>query len=183
MRDWWRNRRNFKKSKSRLELETVIIEAYCRIMDLPEPILPQSDSDTWCHLCEKHYRYLKAHMRIHETKPYQCEVCKRNFAEVSQLKEHMRIRHIEEKPFACSNCGKGFPTKQRLKQHMKIHEAVKQFKCEVCARRFTFKSHLKRHMYTHTGERPHKCNELGCNAAFSQLIQLKNHKAKHHKIS
>ena len=161
----------------------VIIEAYCRIMNLPKPILPDSPSETWCPLCEKHYRYLKQHMKIHERKPYQCEVCKRNFAEPSQLEEHMRIWHIEEKPFSCSSCGKSFATKPRLKQHMKIHEEVKQFQCELCERRFTFKSHLKMHMYTHTGERPFKCDEPGCNAAFSQLIQLKNHKAKHHQKS
>ena len=161
----------------------VIIEAYCRIMNLPKPILPDSPSETWCPLCEKHYRYLKQHMKIHERKPFQCEACKRNFAEPSQLEEHMRIWHIEEKPFPCSSCGKSFATKPRLKQHMKIHEEVKQFQCELCERRFTFKSHLKMHMYTHTGERPFKCDEPGCNAAFSQLIQLKNHKAKHHQKS
>ena len=75
------------------------------------------------------------------------------------------------------------PTKQRLKQHMKIHDEIKQYNCDICERRFTTKAQLERHMYTHTGERPHKCDEPGCNAAFSQLIQLNNHKAKHHKKS
>merc|ERR1712130_482056 len=99
------------------------------------------------------------------------------------VEEHMRIRHIEERPFSCSSCGQSFPTKQRLQQHMKIHEEVKQYKCEICERRFTLKGHLKTHMNIHTGERPYKCEEHGCNAKFSQLIQLKNHKAKHHKKS
>lgn len=166
-----------------MELEAIIIEIYCRIMNMPKPSKSHTPSQTWCHLCEKHYRYLKQHMKIHETKPYQCKICKRNFAESSHLEEHMRIRHIEERPFSCSSCEKRFPTKQRLKQHMKIHDEVKQYNCDICERRFTTKAQLERHMYTHTGERPHKCDEPGCNAAFSQLIQLNNHKAKHHKKS
>ena len=181
MRAWWTNAPTQKKSRSKVELEAVIIEIYCRIMNMPEPSISHTPSETWCPLCEKHYRYLKQHMQIHETKPYRCEICKRNFAESSQLEEHMRIRHIEERPFPCSSCGKSFQTKQRLQQHMKIHEEVKQYKCEFCERRFTTKAHLERHMYTHTGERPYTCDESGCNAAFSQLKQLKNHKAKHHR--
>merc|ERR1719341_1559393 len=123
-------------------------------MNMPEPSIAHTPSETWCPRCEKHYRYLK---------------------------QHMRIRHIEERPFPCSSCGKSFQTKQRLQQHMKIHEEVKQYKCEFCERRFTTKAHLERHIYTHTGEKPYKCDEPGCNAAFSQLKQLKNHKAKHHR--
>jgi len=120
--DWWNGAGTHDRWRSKADRDSKIIEAYCRIMNLPQPSISET-SQTWCSHCERHFKYLKAHMKLHKSKPHQCNICKRLFAEPpSQLDEHMRIYHLEEKLFSCSNCGKGFPTKQRLKQHLKVHD-------------------------------------------------------------
>ena len=122
MLDWWNNASTHDRWRSKADRDSKIIEAYCRIMNLPQPSITET-SQTWCSHCERHFKYLKAHMKLHKSKPHQCNICKRLFAEPSQLDEHMRIYHLEEeKLFSCNNCGKGFPTKQRLKQHLKVHD-------------------------------------------------------------
>ncbi|XP_052873127.1 zinc finger protein 121-like [Anopheles cruzii] len=64
---------------------------------------------------------------------HQCPKCPQKFAQLIQLKNHIRT-HTGEKPFQCKICDKAFHSKQHLK---------------VCDKAFHVKSILSNHMRIH----------------------------------
>ena len=51
--------------------------------------------------------------------------------------------------------------------------------CDICGKALSSKQALAKHRMLHTDERPYKCDFPGCDAAFTQGVQLKNHKSSH----
>lgn len=83
---------------------------------------PDVAKSVQCDFCDRrfpsatHKSYVQ-HLRTHTgEKPYQCNICGRQFSEQSNMKTHELI-HREEKPFLCV-CGKGFVQKRFLKKHL-----------------------------------------------------------------
>ena len=51
--------------------------------------------------------------------------------------------------------------------------------CDICGKALSSKQALAKHRMLHTDERPYKCDFPGCDVAFTQGVQLKNHKSSH----
>ena len=72
-----------------------------------------------CRFCSKLFRKRRnvaRHERIHTgAKPYNCEVCGRQFSDQSTLRQHANVHN--EKMFLCDDCGKPFRSRNGLKYH------------------------------------------------------------------
>ncbi|XP_025032229.1 zinc finger protein with KRAB and SCAN domains 5-like [Python bivittatus] len=84
----------------------------------------------------------------HESKPFLCFACPKQFRRATDLKEHLRV-HTGERPFGCSVCGKRFTQSSALATHRRLHTGEKPFECAVCCRRFNNSSNFAKHRRLH----------------------------------
>lgn len=164
-----------------------------------------------CDLCNLKFRckfFLEEHINTHTgNKPYQCEICKKSFANIRGYKRDLK-RHKQlagelknEELHECKICNKFFLESSRLMKHLQWVHGDKCHVCKVCGRKIkgsiqkhmlshtgekpycchicgkSYKGNLKDHMLTHTGERPFKCDI--CGSAFKDKWYLGVHRRKH----
>ena len=108
-------------------------------------------------------------------KPFECELCKKQFTKIEILKRHIKT-HLKDKvrdwsllshlfylyclllqEFKCTYCTKTFDRRDVLNDHVRNHTGEKPFQCTVCNKKFTRGFVLLRHMRTH-GEGAFKCD-------------------------
>jgi len=132
-----------------------------------------------CELCKKQFtkiEILKRHIKTHmKEKEFKCTYCTKTFDRRDVLNDHVR-NHTGEKPFQCTTCNKKFTRGFVLLRHMRTHgEGV--YKCDFCFKTFDRKDTYRDHMRNHTGEKPFKCRF--CGKAFSRSFVLTKHEKSH----
>ncbi|KAK3784629.1 hypothetical protein RRG08_003437 [Elysia crispata] len=156
-----------------------------------------------CHICGKSYRYMKAHLALHEengdktkgdsnsalinnggtvanSKKYLCSMCPWTFPTEGWLVRHMTTIHKQDMGLKCPQCPKQFGSRTQLTAHIKrhVHKSEKKFVCSVCGKVCTENETLKLHMRIHALEKYLRCSI--CDQGFNYKVTLKTHmKSKH----
>lgn len=148
-----------------------------------------------CDQCPRKFRVmlrLNAHKRTHDgLKPFECEICGKDFAKWNNLKTHHIQKHTESKisiPCEFYGCGQTFATRQGLKRHwLRTHDPnyvvpeTTGFVCDTCGKTFTTNGALKKHKFIHTpNEMPFVC--IICGKKFPTSHKLKEHTMRHEGI-
>lgn len=104
-----------------------------------------------CEYCEEWFVRCKLpiHLFKHE-KPFQCQLCSKQFSTVGNLQRHIKCYHDREKRFECLLCGKRFSQKVEMHIHAEtVHSTERNYKCEHCSKTFKTKPYLITHLVTH----------------------------------
>ncbi|KAJ2943457.1 hypothetical protein O0L34_g12264 [Tuta absoluta] len=137
-----------------------------------------------CELCGKQFKHSSAaalHRRRHTEPPkkqFPCSICDKSFSVINALEIHMRS-HTNEKPFTCAVCMRAFSHKHNMVRHMQTHDKVVQLKCEICHKVFPRESRLKYHMRVHySNKKPYNCGF--CHKTYSNVQNITRHYKKKH---
>ena len=137
-----------------------------------------------CDLCQKQFveiSKLKIHLNLHTREArHLCTYCGKGFQEKTHLAHHVAHYHTGEFRFYCSDCGKGFNITSNFRIHKRKHTGEKPFVCSVCGFSVVSKGALKRHNLVHSGVRKYKCHI--CDRAFKTNMALKTHMRGVHKF-
>lgn len=136
-----------------------------------------------CTECNKSVsmHYYKNHLKLHEPKSFQCNICGKQFPREDNMLGHKKRIHDMERNEKCDQCDYSAFKKYELKKHqVKVHTVQERsFKCGHCEQDFTCANNLKRHKFNvHEKWKHHKCDH--CEALFRSPGRLKEHiDAKH----
>ncbi|XP_053620756.1 zinc finger protein 236-like isoform X2 [Plodia interpunctella] len=136
-----------------------------------------------CSFCEKaclNDNELTVHVnKVHlQIKPYNCDMCERQFYSESNLNCHKRVHSMYSKE-KCNFCGKNLKTRKALVIHLRKHIGVKPYKCMICTQSFYSQGKLKNHMRIFHGGK--FCCKL-CKTVFVTKYRLKEHVNKAHNV-
>ena len=109
--------------------------------------------DFVCTQCGKAFKIqssLNHHMKFHEEKSFECEICGKKFHTFAMQSRHMKHIHTE-KNYACEECGKRFVDEEELHEHVKAGIHIYHHQCQFCKQTFKRKPFLEKHL-----ERKHK---------------------------
>ena len=116
-------------------------------------------------------------------KSYECNICKKKFAQKATLEKHILVIHEGNKPFKCDTCEASFKRKLNLKVHMEsVHDGKKPNSCDFCDKAYYRKKDLTHHVDTvHKGikKKPNRCDI--CDKAFYRKRDLIHHVNSIHK--
>lgn len=141
-----------------------------------------------CSVCGKRINEsaLSRHMQLHsEQKPYQCDMCGKQFRIKWSLREHIMIE-IGMKDYVCEVCGKKFVIQAYLNKHMRVHlmceGKFEGFQCEMCGKKFAEEWRVKEHQRnTHRAEKARQYGCDLCDRKFERKWLVRSHKRAAHE--
>ncbi|KAJ0170634.1 hypothetical protein K1T71_014005 [Dendrolimus kikuchii] len=136
-----------------------------------------------CSFCEKEFvgnnelycHINKEHIQI---KPYDCDMCEKQFYTAKDLRYHKKIHGLFSKEI-CVFCNKELKCRRQLVYHVWEHLGVTPFSCQVCRQAFHTKSKLRLHMKVYHGG--NFCCAF-CKKVFLTKFGLKEHVNKAHSF-
>ncbi|XP_076165481.1 uncharacterized protein LOC143145719 isoform X2 [Ptiloglossa arizonensis] len=140
--------------------------------------LKTHEAKQWeCDVCSKMFTtkyFLKKHKRLHSGEmPYKCNICNKTFTFQQSYHKH-RLYHKDDKPHTCATCGRSFKELSTLHNHERIHTGEKPFACETCGKCFRQRVSYLVHRRIHTGAMPYKCTI--CGKSFRYKVSQRTHK-------
>nr|XP_056720185.1 zinc finger protein 646 [Euleptes europaea] len=81
-----------------------------------------------CEVCGRNYKHagsLINHKQTHKTGLFHCSVCQKEFYNLMALKNHNRT-HFETKRYRCLECPKAFRLQKQLASHQRVHRDGKR---------------------------------------------------------
>jgi KRAB domain-containing zinc finger protein len=120
----------------------------------------------------------KAHILSHSTnpKPFQCDLCPKNYARKQQVKEHLMAIHSEQ-IFKCNECDCTTKTKSALNHHKSMHSNLKSFSCRTCEKKFKTKTEVRQHQSVHRTTKNFECKT--CGKMFKTEKETRQHQVVH----
>jgi len=140
-----------------------------------------------CDLCGKEFAWtssLKEHKKmVHEGRTYPCPICNKGLSTKLRVTKHVQTVHEGRTDHMCSECGKSFSLKEHLLRHIKhVHEGIKNHECHICGKKFGDKANLRDHIKgVHEKVKDHKCDL--CDQYFVNRWSVNAHKKKSHNIN
>lgn len=134
-----------------------------------------------CDICQKSYCG-KNGLRIHLItrhgfgSTHDCNWCKKKFAFLSKLKQHI-IKHTRERNFSCEVCGGQFVTREALTYHSRIHTGERPYPCDLCEESFLSASRRMDHKRRKHFDSKFQCNI--CDSKFTSKFEVNKHQARH----
>ncbi|XP_034950823.1 zinc finger protein 239 [Chelonus insularis] len=140
--------------------------------------LKTHEAKQWeCDVCSKMFTtkyFLKKHKRLHSGEmPYKCDICNKTFTFQQSYHKH-RLYHKDDKPHTCTTCGRSFKELSTLHNHERIHTGEKPFACETCGKCFRQRVSYLVHRRIHTGVMPYTCT--ACGKSFRYKVSQRTHK-------
>ncbi|XP_057325942.1 zinc finger protein 568 [Microplitis mediator] len=140
--------------------------------------LKTHEAKQWeCDICSKMFTtkyFLKKHKRLHSGEmPYKCNICSKTFTFQQSYHKH-RLYHKDDKPHTCTTCGRSFKELSTLHNHERIHTGEKPFACETCGKCFRQRVSYLVHRRIHTGVMPYTCT--ACGKSFRYKVSQRTHK-------
>ncbi|CAL8142291.1 unnamed protein product [Orchesella dallaii] len=119
----------------------------------PEGIKVPVEQYYECIECKKKFSIrseLEAHMESHNSSPFVCDLCGKQYRLQKYLDDHQQQVHHKElklKPHKCKECGKILNTAKSLDHHIKTkHTKETKFKCKECDFGTMYEKLLQRHV-------------------------------------
>ncbi|XP_038053861.1 zinc finger protein 271-like [Patiria miniata] len=134
-------------------------------------------------------RSLMRHERLHYREKgtlINCNHCPETFEDRFSYNAHLKTHDV--RIYQCDLCGMKFKHEYLLKVHIKrmtcqkTRESLRDVQCSICQKTVKGTATLKRHMRTHTKEKPYPCR-IGCNSSFSSTSNRLSHERMYCKLS
>ena len=95
---------------------------------------------------DKEFKYNSNTCQQMISKPYVCDVCKKAFSELGNLKTHRHnCTHTGQTPYICDVCNKAFSYRCTLNIHTRTHIGKTPYILDVCSKAFCRLNHLNKH--------------------------------------
>jgi len=100
-----------------------------------------------------------------------CSICKRNFASMASLEQHM-VTHTGERKYECTLCDRRFAQPGTLRAHTRTHTGERPYSCSLCERKFTQSGSLDTHLRTMHGKNKGAARRRGRVLGFKAVSSL-----------
>ena len=123
----------------------------------------------------------KSNKESQSKKKNECEICKKSFSTLGNMRNHFLTIHQNYRPYKCEfpGCSKRYSILSRYQVHLRTHEGKKPFLCQICNKSFNEKGNLKTHLRFHSELRPFQCPH--CTKSYKTNGHLKDHIEIQHK--
>ncbi|XP_044754633.1 PR domain zinc finger protein 10-like [Coccinella septempunctata] len=143
-------------------------------------IIPERFQCPHCYTSYPLRERLQRHMLIHgpeESKPLQCNECKKRFMNNSALICHLKTHVSGESIYQCPICKDRFEHVPKLKLHVQKHCVNNTYTCPHCNKKFKAYSIIRKHIRAFHSEQKHTCQH--CSKVFHTMDKLKIHLLKY----